>query len=74
MVWISLACLIWWDHPNIFNHLSFPYIKRDFSWKRLRLIQERLILNRLRFIQARLILNRLRLIQARLILNRLRIG
>jgi hypothetical protein len=35
MVGILLASLIWWDHPNLFNHLSFPYIKRDFSWKRL---------------------------------------
>jgi hypothetical protein len=37
MVWILLASLIWWDHPNLLNHLSFPYIKRDLSWKRLRL-------------------------------------
>jgi hypothetical protein len=30
MVGILIAYLIWWDHPNLFNHLSFPYIKRDF--------------------------------------------
>jgi hypothetical protein len=35
MVWILLTSLIWWDYPNIFNHISFPYIKRDLSWKRL---------------------------------------
>ena len=34
MVEILLAFMIWWDHPNIFNHLSFPYIRRYFSWKR----------------------------------------
>jgi hypothetical protein len=39
MVWILLTSLIWWDHPNLFNHLSLPYIKRDFSWKRLRLMK-----------------------------------
>jgi hypothetical protein len=39
MVRILLASLIWCDHPNLFNHLSFPYIKRDFSWKRLRLMR-----------------------------------
>jgi hypothetical protein len=48
MVGILLASLIWWDHPNIFNRFSFPYIKRDLSWKSIRLIQERLLLNRLR--------------------------
>jgi hypothetical protein len=48
MVGILIAYLIWWDHPNLFNHLSFPYIKRDFSWKRLRLIQARLMLNKIR--------------------------
>jgi hypothetical protein len=35
MVGILLASLILWDHPNLFNHLSFPYIRRDLSWKRL---------------------------------------
>jgi hypothetical protein len=39
MVGILLASLVWWDHPNLFNHLSFPYIKRDFSWKRLSLMK-----------------------------------
>jgi hypothetical protein len=48
MVRILLGSLIWQDHPNLFNHLFFPYIKRDFSWKRLRLIQAILMLNRLR--------------------------
>ena len=39
MVGILLSSLIWCDHPNIFNHIYFPYIKRDFSWKRLRLMR-----------------------------------
>jgi hypothetical protein len=36
MVGILLASLIWWDHPNLFNHLSFSYIRMGFSWIRLR--------------------------------------
>jgi hypothetical protein len=48
MVCILFASQIWWDHRNLFNRISFPYIKRDLSWKMLRLIQEILILNRLR--------------------------
>jgi hypothetical protein len=36
MVGIPLASLIWWDHPNLFNHLSLSFIMMDFSWKRLR--------------------------------------
>ena len=39
MVGILLASLIWWDHPNLFNHLSFPYIKMHFSCKRRRLMK-----------------------------------
>jgi hypothetical protein len=35
MVGILITSMIWWDHPNLFKHLSLPYIRRDFSWKRL---------------------------------------
>jgi hypothetical protein len=27
MVWILLASLIWWDHPNLLTHLSFTLYK-----------------------------------------------
>jgi hypothetical protein len=37
---ILLTSLIWWDHPNLFNHLSFSYIMMDFSWKRLSKIKK----------------------------------
>jgi F0F1-type ATP synthase membrane subunit b/b' len=40
MVGILFASLIWWDHPNLFNHLSFSYIMMDFSWKRLSKIKK----------------------------------
>jgi hypothetical protein len=40
MVGILLASLIWWDHPNLFNHLSFSYIMMDFSWKRLSKVKQ----------------------------------
>jgi hypothetical protein len=33
MVGILLASLIWWDHPNLFNHLSFPYIRIPFPFR-----------------------------------------
>jgi F0F1-type ATP synthase membrane subunit b/b' len=35
MVGILFTSLIWRDHPNIFNCLSFSYIMIYFSWKRL---------------------------------------
>jgi hypothetical protein len=35
MVGILLGSLIWWDHPNLFNHISFSYIMMDLSWKML---------------------------------------
>ena len=40
MVGSLLASLIWWDHPNLFNHLSFSYIMMDSSWKRLSKIKK----------------------------------
>jgi hypothetical protein len=52
MVGILLASLIWWDHLDLFNHLSFFYIMMDLSWKGLSkkkvASKECLRLNRLR--------------------------
>ena len=40
MVGILLVSMIWWDHPNPFNHFYFSYIMTSFSWKWLRNIKK----------------------------------
>ena len=42
MVVILLVSLIWWDHSHPCNHLTFSYILKGFSWKRLSKINWRI--------------------------------